>query len=155
RDVETGSRLSAALRTLNNPSTLAALNKEFVLDIRRFDREVRPAEWAQLASQPPTGDSSDIASAVMNAVSDLGGAKSQAGILLVSDGRATTSDPLEAARLALARSVPLWTWTLGGPVPHHDVWVQTASTEALAFSGADVELAATVHQVGYPNRSFT
>ncbi len=155
RDVETGSRLNAALRTLKNPATLAARNKEFVTDIRRFDREVRSAELSQLASQPPAGDASDIAAALMNAVSDLGAAKSQAGILLVSDGRATTSDPLEAARLALARSVPLWTWTLGGPVPRHDVWVQTASTEALAFSGADVELAATVHQVGYPNQSFT
>src|SRR5439155_9576196 len=107
-----------------------------------------PAELAQLAVQPPVGDSSDIAAALMNAVSDLGGAKSQAGILLVSDGRATTSEPLEAARLALARSVPLWTWTLGGPMPRYDVWVQTASPEAPAFSGADVGLAGTVHPVG-------
>jgi hypothetical protein len=39
-------------------------------------------------------------------------------------------------------------------VPRHDLWIETASTEALAFSGAEVELAATLHAVGYPNRSF-
>jgi hypothetical protein len=76
------------------------------------------------------------------------------GILLVSDGRATSPDVLEAGQLALARSVPLWTWTLGGSIPRHDVWMETASAEALAFSGAEVELAATLHQAGYPNRSF-
>lgn len=90
----------------------------------------------------------------MSVASELGETKAQAGVLVVSDGRATTPDTVEAAQLALARSVPLWTWTLGGPVPRHDLWVETASAEALAFSGAEVELAATLHEVGYPNRSF-
>ncbi|MEY2609294.1 MAG: hypothetical protein QOH31_7191, partial [Verrucomicrobiota bacterium] len=75
----------------------------------------------------------------MSVASELGGTKAQAGILLISDGRATGGEPLEAAQLALARSVPLWTWTLGGTVPRHDLWMETASAEALAFSGAEVE----------------
>ena len=29
-------------------------------------------------------------------------------------------------------------------VPRHDLWIETASAEALAFSGAEVELAATL-----------
>jgi hypothetical protein len=84
----------------------------------------------------------------MSAVSELGNAPAQAGVLLVSDGRATTPDTLDAAQLALARSVPLWTWTLGRP-SRHDLWIETASAEALAFSGAEVELAATVRAAGY------
>jgi hypothetical protein len=154
RDAGADSRFGAAMHALNNPATLAALSKEFVLDVRRFDRDSRPADLAQLSMSVPTGDASDIGTALMSAVSEQGETKAQAGVLLVSDGRATTADTLEAAQLALARSVPLWTWTIGGAVPRHDVWVETASAEALAFSGAEVELTATLRQVGYPNRSF-
>jgi hypothetical protein len=154
RDVGNDTRLSAALRVLNQPSTLAQLNQEFTIDWRRFDRELRPVELTDLATNAPLGDASDIATALMSVVSELGEAKAQAGVLLVSDGRATTAGTLEAAQLALARSVPLWTWCLGGPVSRHDLWVETASAEALAFSGAEVELAATLRVAGYPNRSF-
>ena len=151
RDVDNFARLAAALRVLTNSSTLAALDKEFVLDVRRFDRDLAPADLARISS---AGDASDIATAVMSAVSELGDAKAQAGVLLISDGRATTPNTLDAAQLALARSVPLWTWTLGGPVTKQDLWMETASSEALAFSGAEVELNATLRAAGYPNRSF-
>ena len=154
RDADGDSRLGSAVRVLDNPSTLAALNREFVLDIRQFDRDLRPAELSELVSNVPAGDASDIGRALMSGVSELGDARAQAGVLLVSDGRATTPDTLDAAQLALARSVPLWTWTVGGPVPRHDLWMETASAEALAFSGAEVELTATLHAAGYPNRSF-
>jgi len=151
RDVNSAARLHVALGTLTNASTLATLDKEFILDLRRFDRAASSAEPAKLAA---TGDASDIATAVMSAVSELGDAKAQAGVLLVSDGRATTPNTLDAAQLALARSVPLWTWTVGGTVAKHDLWIETASSEALAFSGAEVELNATLRAAGYPNRSF-
>jgi hypothetical protein len=154
RDAGNESRFASALKTLNDASTLAALNKEFVLDFRQFDRDIRPAQLSQLATIAPGGDASEIGSAVMAVVSELGDAKAQAGVLLVSDGRATAPGALDAAQLALARSTPLWTWTLGGPVPRHDLWMETASAEALAFSGAEVELSATLHAEGYPNRSF-
>lgn len=152
-DVGGKPRLSAALHVLDS-ATLAALNKQFVVDVRRFDREVGPAELSQLANNTPSGDASDIGRAVMSAASELGDLKSQAGLLLVSDGRATAAGMEDAAQLALARSVPVWTWTLGGPVPRHDLWIETGSSEALAFSGAEVELSATLHADGYANRSF-
>jgi hypothetical protein len=154
RDAGPDTRLGAALKTLANKTTLDALNEAFTLDVRQFDRTVRPASLSQLTTNTPAGDASDIGRALTAVVADLGELKSQAGILLVSDGRATGGDAAEAAQLALARSVPLWTWSIGGPVPKHDVWVETASAEALAFSGAEVELAATCHEAGYPNRSF-
>jgi len=154
RDVEQQTRVGAALQVLNDPKTLAALNKEFALDVRRFDRKAGPLDLAQFAKNTILGDASDIGTALMSAVSELGNTQAQAGVLLVSDGRATTPDTLDAAQLALARSVPLWTWTLGGPVARHDLWMETASAEALAFSGAEVELAATLHAEGYFNRSF-
>ena len=130
------------------------MNQEFVLDFRQFDRTVRPAELSQLMSNTPDGDASEIGKSLMSAISELGDTNAQAGVLLVSDGRATAPDTLDAAQLALARSVPLWTWTVGGPVPRHDLWIETPSTEALAFSGEEVDLTATLHADGYPNRSF-
>jgi hypothetical protein len=154
RDSGADSRFSTALKTLTNPATFGKLNKDYVLDVRRFDRDALRADFAQLATNVPAGDASDIGGAVMSLASELGDTKAQAGILLISDGRATSGEAVEAAQLALARSVPLWTWSLGGPVPVHDLWIETASAEALGFSGAEVELAATLHQAGYPNRSF-
>src|ERR1041385_1638207 len=109
RDVGPDTRLGAALRVLNDPPTLASLNKEFVLDVRRFDRSAGPVDLAQFATNAALGDASDIGTALMSAVSELGNTKAQAGVLLVSDGRATTPDTLDAAQLALARSVPVWT----------------------------------------------
>ena len=147
------SRFDSALKTLTNSSTLAALNREFVLDIRQFDRQSRPLDLA-LSTNSAQGDATDLGAAVMSAVSDLADVKSQAGVLIVSDGRATTAGALDAGQLALARSVPLWTWTVGGPVARRDLWIESASSEALAFSGAEVELAATLHAAGYQNRSF-
>ena len=154
RDAGGDSRLGAALRVLTNASTLTALNKDFVLDVRRFDRDVRPVEPGRLSGEIPAGDATDIGTAVMSAVSELGDEKAQAGVLVISDGRATKSGADDAAQLALAKSVPLWTWTTGGPVPRHDLWIETAASEALAFSGAEVQLTATLREAGYPNRSF-
>jgi hypothetical protein len=115
RDVGGESRYVAALKVLGNASTLAKLNQEFVLDFRQFDRASRPAELMQLMSNAPAGEATEIGKSLMSAVSELGDTKAQAGVLLVSDGRATAPDTLDAAQLALARSVPLWTWTVGGP----------------------------------------
>jgi len=154
RDVSGDSRLTAAARILGDSATLAKLNKEFVLDFRQFDRAARPAELSKLINATPDGDASEIGKSLMSAVSELGDNKAQAGVLLVSDGRATAPDTLDAAQLALARSVPLWTWTIGGPVPRRDLWIETPSSEALAFSGEEADLMATLHADGYPNRSF-
>jgi len=149
RDVEGGSRFEESLQV-----RVADLEREFTVEHRQFDRDTRAVELASLATNAPAGDASDLATALLSAVTDLGEAKAQAGILVISDGRATTPGTLEAAQLALARSVPLWTWCVGGPVARRDLWIETAAQEALAFRGADVELAATLHADGFPNRSF-
>src|SRR5205823_13148808 len=109
RDSGADSRFSTALKTLTNPATFGKLNKDYVLDIRRFDRDAHRADLAQLVTNLPAGDASDIGGAVMSMASELGETKAQAGILLISDGRATSGEAVEAAQLALARSVPLWT----------------------------------------------
>ncbi len=153
RDVGGRSRLELALASLNAPATLAMLNRQFSLDTRRFDRQTQPADFSKLTNAT-LGDATDIGSALLAAVTELGDAKSQAGVLLISDGRETTPGAIDAAKMALARSVPVWTWTVGGSIPRHDVWLETAASETLAFGGADVDLVATLHEAGYDNRSF-
>jgi hypothetical protein len=148
-DADGTSRLEAAQSILG--AAHERLSDAFVLDVRAFDRELRPADLRRLEAD---GKASDIGAAISTAVSDQAERKAQAGVLVVTDGRATTRGAEDAARLALARSVPLWTWCLGGEVPRRDLWLEVLAADALAFAGAEVELAATLHQVGYPQRSF-
>ena len=100
------------------------------------------------------GDASDLGAALAEAVSAQADRESQAGVLVVSDGRATSPGAKDAARLALARSVPVWTWCLGGDVPRRDLWIEAPSREVLAFAASEVDLHACLRQTGYPNRSF-
>jgi len=154
RDVAGESRFAKAAQALTQSATLATLQREFDLEFREFDRDSRAIAPEDLLRHTPVGENSEIAGALMTGVSDLASAKTQAGILLVSDGRATSPDALEAAQMARARAVPLWTWTLGGPIARQDLWIETASSEALSFSGSEVELTANLRQAGLPNRSF-
>ena len=152
-DVGGQGRLATALAVLQAKGALAALEKDFTLDARTFDKDSRPAVLSALTAAA-AGKATDIGAAVSGAVGDLADRPAQAGVLLVSDGRATTEGALDAARLALARSVPLWTWCLGSDVPRRDLWMEVPGSEVLAFSGSDVELVAALRQVGYENRAF-
>ena len=147
-------RLGTALATLRDGRVLAVLEDEFVLDVRHFDKDLEAANLAKMTADAAQGRASDIGAALSTAVNDIADRESQAGILLVSDGRATTEGATEAARLALARSVPLWTWCLGGEVPRRDLWLEVPNSEVLAFAGTEVELVGVLHEVGYENRSF-
>ncbi|HWQ91115.1 MAG TPA: hypothetical protein VN673_05550, partial [Clostridia bacterium] len=154
RDCDGETRLGAAVAEITNTTVWNALSREFNLEFHEFAREFHTLEPSTLATLKPVGPASDLGRALAAAVTELGESKTQAGVLLISDGRGTDERILEAGQLALARSVPLWTWTLGGVVPRRDLAMETVSSEALAFSGAEVELAATLRQEGLPNRSF-
>jgi hypothetical protein len=154
RDVGNESRLAAALGVLKNKAVLARLEEDFAVDLRTFDKEIRSAAVASLTAEAARGRATEIGPAVAGAVSDLADKPSQAGILLISDGRDTGEAAMDAASLALARSVPLWTWCLGGQVPRRDLWVEVPAADLLAFADSEVELSATFHALGYANRSF-
>lgn len=153
-DVAGRTRLAAALHVLDDPSTQSTLQDAFRLDVRSFDAATRAAALTDLKPAAANGKATDIAAALTQAVGDLGDDAAQAGVLLISDGRSTSPGALDAARLALARSVPLWTWTLGGDVPRQDLWIEIPASEVLAFAGTDVQLAASLHEIGFAHRSF-
>lgn len=154
KDVREKSRFEAALSALLDPKTLDLFKSEFILDTRVFDKDVMKMNLKKLSPPDADGLETDIRNALVHAVEDLHNAPAKAGIVLISDGRSTLGDTQEASQLALARSIPIWTWCTGGEVPHRDVWIQTPSSEILAFKNAEVEISAAIHQDGYSDRSF-
>jgi hypothetical protein len=153
RDVASKGRLEAALEVLKDPSVRSTLEREFELDIRSFDASRQAVDLASLSAEAARGRMSNVGGAVCQTVDEQASHKAQAGVLLVSDGRAT-DDAVEAARLALARSVPIWSWCLGGEVDRRDLWIEVPGSEVLAFAQDEVELSATLRQVGYEHRTF-
>lgn len=154
RDADQNSRLGTALSVLTNASTRASLERDFAVEVRRFGLQAQRVDPAQLRAEDASEGASDIGAALMAAASEQGEAREQAGVVLISDGRATVPGALDAAQVALARSVPIWTWRLGGVVVRRDLRIETSAADTLAFSGAETDLAATLHAEGYPNRSF-
>ena len=99
RDVDGNSRIGAALKTLKKKSIRAALENEFILDTRGFDKKSRAVDLGSLTAGEARGKASDLPSALIGAIRDLDEGslsgerpqkeKNLAGILLVSDGRST------------------------------------------------------------------
>src|SRR6185436_15612618 len=60
-DNASASRFESVLRVLTNSPTFAALEKEFALDLRRFDRDLAPTDLVKLAAPGVAGgDASDL-----------------------------------------------------------------------------------------------
>ena len=148
-DVRGKTRLAAALDELRQGMASVKLPEAFVLDVRTFDRASRAALLGDLKPDDAVGKATDIGGALDAAVADLAGVENHAGILLVSDGRATAAGSNEAAQVALARNVPIWAWCLGDKVSRRDLWIDMAATEVMAFAGDQVELVAAVGHLGY------
>ncbi|TVR45151.1 MAG: hypothetical protein EA402_04975 [Planctomycetota bacterium] len=149
-DVGGVSRFSAATQALS--AAWPRLSEHFQLDLRGFDRQLSPLSLEGLDGQRPQGQGTNIGLALSSLIDEQAHRSQQAGILLISDGRETHPGAPEAARLALARGVPIWTVTTGDEVDHRDIWVEASGSEVLAFAGETVAIAATVHQVGFDHR---
>ncbi|MFW5845103.1 MAG: hypothetical protein ACOCXJ_02650 [Planctomycetota bacterium] len=150
-DTPAGSRLDAAREAL-----LAAESRlagAFDLHLARLDGELQDLPRARLPELRPDGDASALGAGLAQAVDAVAGPGS-AGVLLLTDGRATDDGARDAARLALARQVPLWLCGFGGPVPQRDLRLYAPSHEVLAFAGAEVALAVELEQTGLPGRAF-
>ncbi|MBI2191262.1 MAG: VWA domain-containing protein [Planctomycetes bacterium] len=154
RDEGGRGRLEAALGVLQDSPAVQALEASFLMEARAFDAQAKSVDLHRVEPAMAAGKASDIRTALVEAVRGLQERPGPAAILLVSDGRATAEDTLDAARLALAASIPVYGWCLGGPVPRKDVGLQIPSPETLAFSGSDAILTAELSQSGYPRQSF-
>ncbi len=154
QDVDGQSRWLAAVDTLIDPDVRSELEDHFELKIMSFDNDRLAVDANGLSHANASGRASDLSSALTESIIDQADNSAQAGVLLISDGRSTNPGALDAARLGLARAVPLWTWCLGGDVPRRDLWVETPSTVTLAFSDSEVQIGATIHQIGFEHSTF-
>jgi len=159
-DIDGRSRYDEAHKAVFSPQVLQSLTDGFNLEFYTFDKTVNSAGVSTIAAKAPEGRGSDLSGAIRNAVDVLSNKPQQpkgdtvSGILLVSDGRATSGEDTEAAQLALARSIPIWTLSLGGPVPPKDIRIETGSDEILAFGGTPAVLSGRVVQTGFADQSF-
>lgn len=154
RDESGQSRLGSALNILQDPKILDRLKNTFSPDIRTFDAKLTPMLASSLAPQLAVGLKSEIGAALNETIDSLQDDK-QAGVVLISDGRATDASSIDAARLALAHSIPIWTWCMGSEVEQKDLRLEVGGHELLAFGGDKVKLAGLLHQTGFERQSFT
>ncbi len=152
-DVNGKSRFQTSVDTLLNPKTVQRLEKSFHLKLLRFDRTVQIVPRTALPSLPD-GSGTNLAKALRAGIKQIRTPETAGGIVLISDGRATDAMVQDAAMLALAKSIPIWTLCLGSQVPRKDVRIETDTDEVLAFSNTKTILAARIVQSGYPHRSF-
>jgi len=160
RDHGDHTRYDAARQSVFSPAVLQRLTQSFNLEFYTFDKSSQAADVPTITGREPVGRGSDLAGGIRRAVDALSQKAGQMetdaanGILLISDGRATGGDVAEAAQLALARSIPIWTLPLGGPVPQQDIRIETGSEEILAFGETPAVLSGRVLQTGFKDQSF-
>ena len=159
-DVNDHTRFDAAKKAVFSPKVLQQLTDAFNLEFRTFDKTVKTVDAVSVAGSEPSGRGTDLARGIRSAVDILSKkldgleAETVGGILLVSDGRTTNGEVIEAAQLALARSIPIWTLSLGGPVPQKDIRIESGSDEILAFGETAAVLSGRVLQTGFSDQSF-
>jgi hypothetical protein len=129
------------------------LSDQFDVRVRSFSDAVTAADPAQLASRPPMGKLTDIATGIVGAL-EQDRPQGQA-IVLLSDGidnaGGGSGRVLDAVRSARALSAPLYTKTLGGESHGIDVSLALRAPQDLAFVGQRVPLTVTVRQIGVPS----
>lgn len=145
------SRIEAVHAALGAPEGLAVLRRAFDVDVRHFDRTTGPYPLSGEATA--TGGATDIAGALYQTLTFLENRPAQAGLVLMGDGRATTHGTLDAARLALAKGVPVWCIPFGGEVEQRDLWITLPVQEILAFADDTIEVRGTLHRIGFPPAS--
>jgi hypothetical protein len=103
------------------------------------------ADAAALARRKPDGAATDIARAGSAALSRYAAAEPLAGLVVISDGRATArTPPAELAARALARGTAIHTLPLGGAVPRRDLALQAGRQQLVAYVGQKLSLGGRV-----------
>ncbi len=123
------------------PARLRELRQAYRVEFFAFDESLR-AVGSDLLYRPgsvaATAGGSHIARSVFDAVmmpGVSGGTTSGGAVLVFSDGRDTLDAPMQpVGRLAMSRSVPVYTVPLGGPSVSRDVAVMAVPTQPYLFA---------------------
>lgn len=150
RSLDGGGRRSRAAVAVEEAVRLEALRDSFDLDVRVFDAASRAATLEQLRDDAPSGDVTDLAQAITSCLT-ADRAAGQA-ILVLSDGihnaEVNAGGVLEAARIARALDVPIYTRTIGEGATLTDLALDLRSAQDLAIRHQRVPITARVRYHG-------
>jgi len=148
-DVDGGPRLSRV--TVLAEAASRSLASDFEVELLAFDESVRPVTAAALGGLKATGQVTAVAGALTQTVQEMG--QSAGAVLLLSDGAENASDdpsaPGNAAGLAKALGVPLFTVTSGSTSSGKDLSIEASSPRELAFAGQKLTVTAFVRHRGF------
>ncbi len=123
----------------------------FDVQVRTFAATSAVADFAQLSSQQPAGDATDMALALAESIA-ADRPQGQA-LAVVGDGGHNASGGiahlLEVVRTARSMAVPIYTVTVGGRTELRDVEVGVNRPQELAFVGQTVPISVPLIQRGH------
>lgn len=126
------------------------LRDRYEVQIRTFGSGLAPVDAAQLANMQPSGQSTDLATAIGNALGE-GRPQGQA-LVLLSDGihnmPGGVGPVFDAARVARAAAAPVYTRTFGRDVAGLDLALELATPQDLAFPRQKAPIVARVRYFG-------
>ena len=147
QDADGETRFAAALKIAEQ--TREQLEDRFELEYRTFSSRSSPSDLAELKDQFDSGEFTDLASAVENALSDQ--PQGQA-ILLLSDGIHNAGGGASRVRESIARAsamaTPIYTVPLGSKTEVRDLELRLNLPEEMAYVGQEVPISVTVRQRG-------
>lgn len=149
-DADGRPRLTFAVEQWLSGDAAAALAAEHEIKLMAYDASPRPALAQALArpvEQVAVGPSTSLGESLHHALDGLPQGGDGSAILVLGDGRDTVEQPMAplGAR-ARARSLPIYTVTLGGPQFGRDVAVTAMPQQEYLLAGEEGQLLVTVLQ---------
>ena len=139
--------------------TLAALARDFDVELNGFDEEVRPLPRSQLsepAAQLARGRATHLADSVSNAAARVRRGQDGAAMLVLSDGRDSRDAAIQpAAALAKARELPVFTVLVGRDSKVNDVAVLAVPMQDYLLPGEAGSVLVKVYQSGLETAAAT
>lgn len=139
--------------------TLAALARDFDVELSGFDEEVRPLPRSQLsepAAQLARGRATHLADSVSNATARVRRGQDGAAMLVLSDGRDSRDAAIQpAAALAKSRELPVFTVLVGRDSKVNDVAVLAVPMQDYLLPGEAGSILVKVYQSGLETAAAT
>jgi len=153
------SRLALARAKWLSPGQIEALSETYDVQLRGFDASVSPLDPSALAGPLEAlavGRVTRIGDSVRTALGELADGGGGSALLVISDGRDSTGEPLgPVAQLARARGVPVHTLCLGGATRQSDIVVVALPAQQYMLAGETSHIIARIHQAGFDKATVT
>ncbi len=133
------------------------LSDRYEVHLRTFAKKTTPIEAAELTALKPTGETTDLATAIDESLQ--GDVPQGQALVLLSDGihnaAGGAARVLESASHARAMAVPVYTKTLGGKAGVCNLAVELLSPQELSFVGQKVPVRVLLHASGLAGQQAT